>query len=113
MILFFPIQGEISGFIDSFLHFDADNSGSISGEELLNGLKWLGMNPDPQFAKELFERNDRNGNGVLEFDEFVSLMSSFYPEKQQEFDRQFISQAKRVMLSFLFSPFVGTALYAL
>lgn len=58
-----------------FRKFDADDNGTISADELHFALQQLGMKPDT-FAqtKETLHRYDRDGDGSLQLDEFLTLI---------------------------------------
>ena len=58
---------------ECFNHLDADSGGTINLAELSLAMKALGFSTAA--CKEALESGDRDGDGVLNFDEFVALLS--------------------------------------
>lgn len=58
----------------AFSHFDADNSGYITQDELLTSLKDHGLPTDN--VEELISNADKNGDGKIDYEEFVDMMRS-------------------------------------
>ncbi|KAH8075714.1 voltage-gated potassium channel [Aureococcus anophagefferens] len=63
-----------------FNNIDADHSGEIDLEELGVAMKLLGREMAPEAVKEMMAKFDKDGDGNLDMDEFVALMS----EKEKE-----------------------------
>ena len=59
----------------AFELFDKDNSGSIDGIELRDAMKALGIYLRMDQITSLIQRIDKDGSGVIEFDEFMALMA--------------------------------------
>jgi len=59
----------------AFATFDKDNSGSMNSEELCACLKSMGHHPGPLELEELLAQMDTNGDGVIDFDEFLAVMT--------------------------------------
>ncbi|OQR81658.1 kinase [Thraustotheca clavata] len=66
----------IDMYMEVFLLFDQDNSGSISKEELTNAMHALGQRLTPAEIDSIMQMADVDGDGGISFDEFVSLMNS-------------------------------------
>ncbi|CAK4725240.1 unnamed protein product [Aphanomyces euteiches] len=65
--------------ISSFFRtLDADGSGTITAEELRQGMRTQGLHLSLQEAKHMVARYDLDGSGTIELAEFVDLMSQFY-----------------------------------
>jgi len=62
-------------FKEAFELFDTDQSGTIDGSELKFCMQALGFDPSPYEIKEMLEKIDQDGNGTVEFEEFVDLLS--------------------------------------
>merc|ERR1711910_85616 len=60
-------------FKEAFDEFDTDKSGTISPEELLGVLRAMGQNPTEDELLNLVLEVDVDGNGTIEFDEFISM----------------------------------------
>ncbi|EGB12013.1 hypothetical protein AURANDRAFT_9211, partial [Aureococcus anophagefferens] len=58
-----------------FNNIDADHSGEIDLEELGVAMKLLGREMAPEAVKEMMAKFDKDGDGNLDMDEFVALMS--------------------------------------
>ncbi|KAI3424476.1 hypothetical protein D9Q98_010026 [Chlorella vulgaris] len=65
----------------AFNMFDKDSSGSIDVSELKLVLRAMGQFPTPTELAELMQRMDADGNGEVDFQEFVNAMAG-----QQEED---------------------------
>ena len=55
--------------------FDQDGNGSISHEELRNVLEGHNSAQGEKFWKDMIAEVDENGDGEIDFDEFVHMMS--------------------------------------
>lgn len=65
--------------IDQFQHwyglFDSDQSGTVEAKELTDFLASLGFSVDRQELVEIAWQTDMDGNGYIEFSEFVKVMT--------------------------------------
>ncbi|KXZ46315.1 hypothetical protein GPECTOR_45g185 [Gonium pectorale] len=61
-------------------------AGAISTEELGVVIRALGGNPTLEDLEAMIKELDKNGNGMVEFDEFVALMSQQRTAEEQESD---------------------------
>ncbi|XP_074656147.1 calmodulin-alpha-like [Tubulanus polymorphus] len=68
----------------SFNLFDRDGDGNISVTELGTALRALGQNPTEAEIRAMVQQADKDGNGSIEFDEFLNLMSRKYMEVADE-----------------------------
>ena len=81
----------INQFHTLFDLFDADNSGSITTKELGTVMRNLGQNPSEEELKQMIREVDLNGNGTIDFKEFMCLMlkrmkdNDFEEELQEAF----------------------------
>ena len=57
------------------LTFIKDNDGRITSAELAEVLRSAGANPTEEQIREMVNEADSNKNGVVEFDEFVSMIT--------------------------------------
>jgi Ca2+-binding EF-hand superfamily protein len=55
-----------------FQHIDANRDGHLSSEEILQGLNGLGYSLTPQDVQQLVTRLDTNGDGYVDYEEFLS-----------------------------------------
>ena len=57
----------------AFERFDANASGKLDYTELQEALRAMGLDPSVSHAEEQLRKYDRDGNGLLELDEFAAL----------------------------------------
>merc|ERR1711973_416022 len=73
-------------FKEAFDEFDKDHSGTISPEELLGVLRAMGQNPTEDELLNLVLEVDIDGNGTIEFEEFLTMMKKKASEADEEAD---------------------------
>ena len=67
---------QIIDFKEAFSLFTGDEEGTIDAEGLGKVLRALGQNPTASELDDIVNECDVDGNGTLEFAEFVILMTS-------------------------------------
>ena len=67
-----------------------DHSGTISPEELLGVLRAMGQNPTEDELLNLVLEVDIDGNGTIEFEEFLTMMKKKASEADEEADLRFL-----------------------
>ncbi|OWM69134.1 hypothetical protein CDL15_Pgr025321 [Punica granatum] len=65
-------EEEIMGLKEMFRGMDTDNSGTITLEELKQGLSKQGTKLSEYEVKQLMEAADADGNGTIDYDEFIA-----------------------------------------
>ncbi|KAJ1274051.1 hypothetical protein BS78_05G033400 [Paspalum vaginatum] len=65
-------EEEITGLKEMFKNIDKDNSGTITLEELKHGLAKHGTKLSDGEIQQLMEAADADGNGLIDYDEFVT-----------------------------------------
>ncbi|KAM7272777.1 hypothetical protein ACFE04_027440 [Oxalis oulophora] len=65
-------EEEIMGLKEMFRGMDTDNSGTITLEELKQGLAKQGTKLSELEVKQLMEAADADGNGTIDYDEFIT-----------------------------------------
>merc|ERR1712166_10054 len=60
--------------MQAFRTFDADNSGYIDKEELLNTLTTMGDKVDEKMVTSMIEEADVDGDGKIDYAEFAKIM---------------------------------------
>ncbi|KAI4340523.1 hypothetical protein MLD38_025350 [Melastoma candidum] len=65
-------EEEIMGLKEMFRGMDTDNSGTITLEELKQGLSKQGTKLSESEVKQLMEAADADGNGTIDYDEFIA-----------------------------------------
>ncbi|CAF0996468.1 unnamed protein product [Adineta ricciae] len=63
---------------EAFDLFDRDHSGSISSGELKQLLLALNFKPSEALLRKVMREMDTDGNGTIEFNEFVKAMTGIY-----------------------------------
>lgn len=71
-------------FKEAFRLFDKSGTGVISARELGNLMKSLGQTPTEAELRDLVNEIDINGDGEIDFDEFVALMARQVTEHDAE-----------------------------
>ncbi|PKA48150.1 Calcium-dependent protein kinase 17 [Apostasia shenzhenica] len=65
-------EEEIRGLKEMFKNMDADNSGTITAEELRQGLLQQGTKLSDAEVEQLMAAADADGNGTIDYDEFIT-----------------------------------------
>jgi calmodulin len=66
---------QIGEFKEAFSLFDKDGDGSITIQELGTVMRSLGQNPTEVELKDMIREVDVDGNGTIDFSEFLNLMA--------------------------------------
>lgn len=69
-------EEEIAEFAEVFSFFDKDGGGAISTDELGSALRSLGHTPTDVEVEQMINDVDVNGDGELDFGEFMVLMTN-------------------------------------
>ncbi|KAG5329287.1 CALMB protein, partial [Acromyrmex charruanus] len=65
----------ISEFKEAFMLFDKDEDGTITMAELGVVMRSLGQRPSETELRDMVNEVDQDGNGTIEFNEFLQMMS--------------------------------------
>ncbi|KAH9687930.1 calmodulin [Citrus sinensis] len=68
-------EDQIAEFQEAFCMLDGDGDGCITIEELAVAIKSLDQNPTEEELRNMISEVDVNGNGTIEFGEFLNLMA--------------------------------------
>ncbi|KAH7823171.1 putative EF-hand domain containing protein [Monocercomonoides exilis] len=68
-------EEQIENFRTAFRVFDTDHSNTICVKELRHVLESADQHPTDEELQEMMDFLDTDGNGVLDFDEFVVMMA--------------------------------------
>jgi calmodulin len=66
---------QTSEFKEAFALFDMDGDGTITTKELGKVLRSLGQNPSEADLQDMINEVDRDGNGTIDFHEFLLMMA--------------------------------------
>lgn len=75
---------QIAEFKEAFSLFDKDGDGTISCKELGTVMRSLGQNPSQQELLEMINEVDGDGNGTIDFQEFVEMMAKKMKDTDSE-----------------------------
>merc|ERR1712006_54675 len=67
---------EIAECKEAFDLFDADNGGTIDIAELGTAMEALGFTPQKGEVQKMVSDMDKDGDGTIDFDEFMQLMGA-------------------------------------
>eukprot|EP00461_Guttulinopsis_vulgaris_P001510 UN01510 len=85
---------QIADFKEAFSLFDRDNDGSITAKELGTVMRSLGQNPTDSELQDIIAEFDADGNGTIDFTEFLTMMEKKLRQAETEDDE--IREAFRV-----------------
>lgn len=77
-------EEQMNHFKEAFGLFDKSGTGVISARELGNLMKSLGQTPTEAELRDLVNEIDINGDGEIDFEEFVTLMARQVTEHDAE-----------------------------
>eukprot|EP00884_Botryococcus_braunii_P004030 jgi/Botrbrau1/13628/Bobra.0373s0007.1 len=80
--------------LEAFKHFDTDSSGSLSTDEIREGLAKFGVTESE--ISELVEKYDTNKDGMIDYDEFLALMKDTAKDDVKEGAQYFRNRLTRV-----------------
>merc|ERR1712075_19494 len=79
-------EEQIEEIREAFNLFDADNSGAIDVRELKAAMRALGFEVKKEELKKMISDIDNDGNGSIEFAEFLEMMTGKMGEKDTRED---------------------------
>merc|ERR1712007_243641 len=79
-------EEQIEEIREAFNLFDADNSGAIDVRELKAAMRALGFEVKKEELKKMISDIDNDGNGSIEFGEFLEMMTGKMGEKDTRED---------------------------
>ncbi|KYQ99709.1 calmodulin [Tieghemostelium lacteum] len=68
-------EEQLAEFKEAFSLFDKDGDGCITSKELGTVMRSLGQNPTEAEIHDMINEVDQNGNGTIDFNEFIRMMS--------------------------------------
>jgi len=82
-------EDEIMGLKEMFKSMDTDNSGTITFEELKEGLQKQGSKLAESEVQQLMQAADVDGNGTIEFNEFIT--ATMHLNKMEKEDHMYVA----------------------
>ena len=77
---------QIQEYKEAFSVFDRDGNGVINTDELESVLKSLGQNPTSEEVNDMIKDVDIDGNGTIDWNEFLALMSRHLKDEDGELE---------------------------
>ncbi|XP_073303515.1 calmodulin-1-like [Primulina huaijiensis] len=77
-------EEQIVEFKEAFSLFDKDGDGCITIEELATVIRSLDQNPSEEELQDMINEVDSDGNGTIEFAEFLTLMAKKVKDSDSE-----------------------------
>uniref|UniRef100_A0ABD2WDX8 EF-hand domain-containing protein n=1 Tax=Trichogramma kaykai TaxID=54128 RepID=A0ABD2WDX8_9HYME len=68
-------EDQVAEFKEAFMLFDKDEDGTITMAELGVVMRSLGQRPSENELRDMVNEVDQDGNGTIEFNEFLQMMS--------------------------------------
>ncbi|KAE8745355.1 hypothetical protein FOCC_FOCC007904 [Frankliniella occidentalis] len=68
-------EDQVAEFKEAFMLFDRDEDGTITMAELGVVMRSLGQRPTETELRDMVNEVDQDGNGTIEFNEFLQMMS--------------------------------------
>uniref|UniRef100_A0A7S1CVA2 EF-hand domain-containing protein n=1 Tax=Picochlorum oklahomense TaxID=249345 RepID=A0A7S1CVA2_9CHLO len=83
---------QLSELKQAFGTFDTDGSGTIAKDELQACLNKMGVHPTPAELDHLYQSMDKDGDGVITFQEFLTVMTDEFEEAELEHELEEMKQ---------------------
>jgi len=79
---------QLADYREAFNLFDQDGDGKVTTQELGEVMKNLGQNPTDEELRDMINELDRDGNGTVEFNEFLAHITAKQTEADDEDEMQ-------------------------
>ena len=86
-----PSENKLEEYREAFSLFDKDGDGRITAQELGVVMRSLGQDPTDDELRDMIQEVDDDGNGTIDFGEFVKMMQKKEQDltKEEELQRAF------------------------
>ena len=79
-------EEELAEYKEAFDLFDKDRDGAITTKELNEVMTALGQNPTEEDLKKMLQEVDTDGNGIIDLNEFLTLITRHQENSDPEKD---------------------------
>lgn len=79
-------EEEIAEFQEAYAMFDKDGDGHITKKEVREMMVSLGQDPTEEEVADMVNEVDTDGNGVIDFNEFLTMMARKKSAKEEELE---------------------------
>jgi len=87
-------RAEIEVFAQAFREYDLDGSNSIDVVELERAFNLMGQGSSRERLQNIIDQVDADGTGEIKWPAYLQVMRIIYPEKREEFEKQFYGPAR-------------------
>ncbi|KAJ3737291.1 calmodulin [Lentinula guzmanii] len=77
-------EEQVNEFKEAFSLFDKDGDGTITTLELGTVMRSLGQNPTDAELQDMINEVDVDGNGTIDFNEFLAMMEKKFKDTDSE-----------------------------
>ncbi|CAD5114659.1 DgyrCDS3709 [Dimorphilus gyrociliatus] len=77
-------EERLTEFKEAFMLFDKDKDGVVSMKELGSVMRLLGQNPTEAELQDMMNEIDADGNGAIDFEEFLEMLTKKMTESSEE-----------------------------
>ena len=77
-------EEQLCEFKEAFSLFDKDGDGTITTKELGTVMRSLGQSPTDEELKDMLNEVDIDGNGIIDFSEFITMMAKKLQDTDSE-----------------------------
>ncbi|XP_020912619.1 calmodulin, flagellar, partial [Exaiptasia diaphana] len=81
-------ETEIAAYKEAFSVFDKNDDGTVTVSELDTVMRTVGVNPSEEQLQEMINDADLDGNGCVDFTEFLHMMSKTKSDMEDNTEKE-------------------------